>query len=100
MADRIRNASIAVGTTPVRVSPELLQGQRSVIVLTNTSTAGQVITIQTGEQAQTAGAGIILYAGGSWSESVDSAFQPSNLEYWAVASAAAGSLAIQERIKL
>jgi len=96
--DRIRNASIAVGTTGVLVAPQLYEGQRTSLVLTNTSTGGQIITIQTGEQAQTAGAGIILYPGGSWSESIDSSFIPSNLEFWAIASAADGILAIQERV--
>ena len=100
MTDRIRNASLAVGTTGVIIAPQLFEGQRSVLVITNTSTAGQIITLQTGEQAQAGGAGIILYPAGSWSESIDSAFMPSNLEYWAVASAAAGTIAIQERIKI
>lgn len=100
MAERVRNAALAVGTTGVIISNQLFEGQRTVLVLTNTSTAGQIVTIQTGEQAQTALSGIILYPGGSWSESIDATFQPSNLEYWAVASAAGGTLAIQERIKV
>lgn len=99
MVERVRNSAVAVGTTGVIIAPELIIGQRTVLVITNTSTAGQTITIQTGEQAQSNLAGIILYSGGSWSESVDSAFQPSNLSFWAVSSAASGSVAIQERIK-
>jgi len=98
--DRIRNASIAVGTTGVLVAPQLYEGQRTCLVITNTSTTGQVITIQTGEQAQTAGAGIVLYAGGSWSEAIDASFIPSNLEFWAISSAADGVLAIQERVRV
>jgi hypothetical protein len=98
MVERIRNSTLSVGVTSVKVSNQLYEGQRAVLVLTNTSTGGQVITIQVNEQAQATGAGIVLYPGGSWSESVDSSFRPSNLEYWAIASAAAGTLAIHERI--
>jgi hypothetical protein len=98
MGDLIRNASIAVGTSAVLVAPPLIEGQRVVLVLTNTSTAGQTITIQTGSEA-IAGAGIILYPAGSWSEAIDASFIPSNLAFWAVASGASGTLAIQERVR-
>jgi len=97
--DRIRNASVVVGTTPVKICEQLLEGQRTSLAITNTSTAGQTITIQTGQQAGQTLAGIVLYPAGSWSESIDSAFIPSNLEFWAVASGASGALAIQERVK-
>ena len=97
--DIIRNVAFSVGTTNIIIAPQLLEGQRDVLVITNTSTGGQVITIQTGDTANVVGAGIILYPAGSWSESTDSAFRPSNLEYWAISSGAGGTLAIQERIK-
>ena len=99
MEDQIRNAVISVGTTPVEVTPTLIQGQRTAITLVNTSTGGQTISIQMGEQGSITGAGIILYPAGSWSESLDSAFIPTGLAIWAVASAAGGVLAIQDRIK-
>lgn len=96
--DKIRNAAVAVGTTAVQLALKLETGQRKSLVITNTSTGGQIITIATGQSGVQALAGIVLYPGGSWSESLDSSFIPSNLEFWAIASAAAGSVAIQERI--
>ena len=96
--DKIRNAAVGVGTTAVQLALALQIGQRKSLVITNTSTGGQIITIATGAQAPTALAGIVLYPGGSWSESLDSSFVPSNLEFWGIASAANGTVAIQERI--
>jgi hypothetical protein len=98
MVENIRNASVAVGVSSVIVAPRLFSGQRRVLCLTNTSTGGQIITISTGKEA-TALSGIVLYPAGSWSESIDAAFIPSNLEFWAIGSAASGTLAVQERIE-
>jgi len=97
--ENIRNANVAVGTSAVLVSPQLLQGQRQVITLVNTSTAGQIITLSWGQEAS-ALSGIVLTAYGSWSESIDSAFIPSNANIWAISSAANGTLAIQERVRV
>jgi len=96
--DKIRNTAVSVGTTAVQLALKLAIGQRKSLVITNTSTGGQIITIATGESGVTALNGLVLYPGGSWSESLDSAFIPSNLEYWGISSAASGSVAIQERI--
>lgn len=94
----IRNATLTVGATAVLVSPEALRGQRVAITLVNASSAGQVISLSWGQEAKTS-AGIVLFPSAGWSESVDTAFIPSNLPIWAIASAAGGTLAIQERIK-
>jgi hypothetical protein len=99
MTERIRNASITVGTTVVRIAEELQPGQRQALSLVNTSTAGQVISLSWGQEAG-ALIGVVLYPGGSWSESVDSAFMPSERLVTAVSSAAGGTLAVQERIKV
>ena len=97
MAENVRNASQTIGTTALIVSPELLEGERNVIAITNTSTAGQIISISWGSTA-TALTGAVLYPAGSWSESIDTAFRPSQLAIWAVSSAAGGTIAIEERI--
>lgn len=94
---QIRNTSVSVGTTQTSVALQLKDKQRQLITFVNTSTGGQVITLSLGEQA-TAGAGIILYPAGSWSESIDSAFIPASNQWYAVSSAANATLAIQERI--
>lgn len=95
--ERMRNASASVGTTAVIVSPKLQYGQRKAIVITNTSTGGQIITLSWENQAQS-NIGVVLYPAGSWSESLDSAFVPSNTEIWAISSAASGTIAIHERV--
>lgn len=99
MAELKRNTALTIGTSLVTVSNALASGQRTVIALTNVSIGAQVISLSIGGQAA-AGASIVLYAGGAWVESIDSAFKPTNDEITAISSAAGGSLAIHERIVL
>lgn len=97
--DNVRDTSASVGTSAVIVAPLLLTGTRTALTFINTSTGGQVITIKWGNQGTTTNAGIVLYPGGSWSESYDGYFVPSRLDVWAVSSAASGTLSIQERVR-
>lgn len=99
MPELIRNSSITIGTTQVQIAPELVEGERTALTIVNTSTGGQTISISWGEQA-VSGVGIVLYPAGSWAESIDGTFIPSNRTISAVSSAAGGTLAIQERIKV
>jgi len=95
---QIRNVQVSVGTTQIPVSAQVKEGQRQVILFTNVSTGGEVITLSLGEEAQ-ALAGIPLTAfGSSWSETIDSAFSPSALQWYAVCSGAGGKLSIHERL--
>ena len=98
MAENIRNSAKTIGTTPLIISPTLEMGKRNVLVITNTSTGGQVISISFGEQA-TALQGIVLYPGGSWFEVIGAGFNPTSEIVWGVSSAASGIIAIQERIE-
>ncbi len=95
--DLVRNSLISVGTTPVLVSLNT-QDKRTMTSIVNTSTAGQTITLSMGQQT-TANQGLVLYTGGTWSESDDSGFKCWGGEIWAVADAALGQVSIQERIK-
>ena len=98
MADRITNKSVTVGTTPVVLAQELLTGQRKFISIVNTSTAGQKISISI-NQDPTAGVGIVLSPGGSYSDSQDgTTYYPSHYNFTAVADGAGGAVAITERI--
>ena len=92
-----RDVVVAVGTTSTELSTQIGDHQRKVIVITNISTGGQVISLAFGKEA-VAGYGIVLYPTGAWAESIDSAFIPTNLRITAVASAAAGSVTIHERV--
>lgn len=98
MVEVVRNATLAVGTTPVVVSSDLLIAQRKVFVATNTSTGGQTITLSWGQEVA-AGSGIVLTPMGSWSESIDNAFFPNPLQIYAVSSGAGGVLSLHERIE-
>ena len=98
MVEKIRNASVSVGTSSVLVSPELMEGERRVLVITNTSTGGQSISVSWGETA-VAGRGIYLTPNSTWSESVDSGFIPHWASVEAVSSAASGTLAVHERVR-
>ena len=97
MGENNRNVSQTIGATSAQIAPELMPGERYVISIVNTSVGGQVISISIGQEA-VAGVGIVLNPSGSWQESVDSAFRPTEKGFWAVSSAAGGTLAIHERI--
>jgi len=98
MAENIRNETLTIGASDTEVSKDIFPpAMRKTLVLTNTSTAAQVITISFGDQAA-AGAGIVLYPGGSWTETLDNRFIPSQARIRAIASAAGGALAVHERI--
>ena len=98
MEELIRNETQTIGTTAVIVAESVMPPNiRRAIVFTNVSTAGQVITLSWGKEA-TAGAGITLYPAGSWSETLDARFTPSQERIWAIADAITGTLAIHERL--
>jgi hypothetical protein len=94
--ENIRDSALTIGTTPLLISIEKLPGTRTALAITNTSAGGQVLSLSWGKTA-TALNGIVLYPGGSWSESVDQRFTPSNKEIWIVSSAAGGTAAQHER---
>lgn len=92
-----RNVSLTVGTSLVNVTEEVGQNQeRKVLTLMNTSTSGQKITINIGDQA-VSGTGIQLSVGGYYHESKDAGFTPTQTFVTAIADAASGTLSVQER---
>jgi len=94
-----RNTTQTIGTTATKIGERLPIGTRIVIVFTNVSSGSQIITMSTGG-ANTASAGIPLRVGDKWVESVDSRFNPSNNEWWAISDVAGATLAVYERQKL
>lgn len=98
MSENIRNAVQTIGTTSTQVLPRLMSGQRTALTIINTSSSGQIVSLNWGGAAE-AGRGIVLYAGGSWSESKDAVFKPSIEEVWAIASASSATIAIHERVE-
>ena len=92
-----RDVVVTVGATSTELSTQIIEHQRTVIVITNTSTAGQIVTLAFGKEA-VAGNGIVLYPTGAWAESIDSSFIPTNQRITAIASAAAATVTIHERI--
>jgi len=103
MVKNSRNAVITVDDTPaIEICGQIIgNAERKVLCLTNTSTAGgQRITLAFGNTTAVEGQGVVLYPGGSWSETRDAAFIPTQEAISAIASAAGGTLAIHERIGL
>jgi hypothetical protein len=92
-----RDTVVSVGTSVVELAPEVGTHVREILTITNTSPGGQIITIAFGKNAQ-AGVGIVLYPAGSWSESIDSAYVPSQQRVTAIANAAGGTVAVHERV--
>lgn len=98
MADSITNKTVAVGTSQVQICMEVLPTQRKFIVVINTSTAGQKITLAVNQDA-VAGAGIVLSPGGSYSDSADgNNYFPPHFSIQAISDAVSGSVSILERI--
>jgi len=99
MPELNRNQTLAVGTASVVVSEQKdnNNSERSSIILINTSTAGQVITLSIDQEA-VAGAGIVLSVGGVWQDSKDGGYKPTQKQIYAISSGAAGQLSIQERL--
>lgn len=90
---------ITVGATSTEVSAEVPEASRRIVmVYTNVSTGGQVISLGIGREA-VAGTGIVLYPTGAWMESIDSVFKPTRQRITAIASAAGGALSIHERVE-
>jgi len=94
-----RNQLLAVGTTSVVASEEKqnLNSKRSCIIITNTSTNGQVITVSVDSEA-VANQGVVLSVGGVWSDTKESEYYPTQKLISAIASAAGGQISIQERL--
>jgi len=93
----IRNMSIDVGTSPVVIAEEQYGTLRNVLVITNTSTGGQKITISPADDA-VAGIGIVISAGGYYNDSADSGYTPTKRRITAVSDIAGGKVSVHERI--
>jgi hypothetical protein len=94
----IRESSVTIGTSVVEISPETGTRQRNTLVLTNTSTASQKISLAWNSEA-VAGKGIVLLAGEHHVESIDTGFIPLNSRITGIADGAGGTLAIHERLQ-
>jgi hypothetical protein len=94
-AEVSRVDSVAVGTSVVTVSAA---NRRSMFILRNSSSAGQIISITLSNNINAAtGSGIVLNAGDSYAESNSEGFKTWSGKITAIASAASGTLAITER---
>jgi len=93
-----RDAVFTVTTSVQEIDPEIGNGERTLIIINNTSTLGQKITIAWGKDA-VAGSGLVLLPGALWYESMDSEFKPSNLRITAIADGAGATLTLHERVR-
>ena len=100
MVENIRNAVLTIGTSSVVVSEEQspYNAQRKVILLINTSTSGQKITICPDDDA-VVGTGVVIGSGGYYQDSQDAGYKPTNARITAIADGAGATLAIHERIE-
>lgn len=90
----VRNESVAVGTTAVRVAPPR---SRRLLYIYNTSTGGQKITIQFGdEKAVVAGQGFVLVADNYLADGSNAIYKAWQGSVWAISSAAGGTISVVE----
>lgn len=99
MAELNINTSTTVGTDAVEISQERgnRNGVRRSIILINTSTAAQKITVAI-DQPAVSGSGIVLNVGGVWSDNADGGYLPTQKQITAISDGAGGTLSIQERV--
>lgn len=88
--------SETVGTTASVIANQQDSGIRTLISITNTSTAGQIVYLGFGVEAKV-GNGVPLSPGGYWVEDTDTIVYPSQKQITAVSSALGATLAIHER---
>ena len=100
MVEYNRNTKITVGTTSVvaSTSKEGLNAIRTGIILTNTSTGAQTITVSIDSPA-VSGEGIVLYPGGTWLDSKDGGGLPTQRSVNVISDLAGAVLSIQERME-
>jgi hypothetical protein len=93
------NSSATVGTSSVVVSEQKVtnNAERVRLILTNTSTGGQIISISAG-QDPVAGAGLQLSPGGSMGWEKQSSTPIQQLRVFAISSGAGGTLAVYEEV--
>jgi len=91
--ENVRNENKAIGTTPLLVSPAR---PRRELVITNTSSAAQAITLGFGSVPSNK-VGVYLLPYSSYYASATDGFIVWEGEIWAISDAAAGAISIFER---
>jgi len=101
MQDRvINNTNKTIAATNTLISEAIYTGQRAVLILKNTSTAGETISLGVGVEAKD-GVGLVLKAGETITFSKDTGYNPTNERFNAVDDGAGtGTIAIYEEIML
>ena len=95
--ERISNKSMTVGTTSEIVSDTQYNAQRTVLFISNTSAAGQKVSILIGEEA-VIGKGITIGSGGFYQDSKGENYNPSNEQVNIISDAAGATISVHERV--
>lgn len=90
----IRNEAVAVGTSSVEIAPAR---NRKMILIRNTSSGTQEITVHLGYGVAVADVGIVLAAGESFSDSSEANYECFSGTITAIGDAASGQLSVVER---
>jgi hypothetical protein len=96
LGDLARNVLVSVGTASVQVSPPPV-AERKVYSIINSSSGGQVITVNLGFQAAVANQGVVLQPGQAWVDSSGEGYKCFQGPITAISSAASGQVSIMER---
>ena len=93
-----RNEQVAVGTASIIVCDNRnVINKRSVLVIRNTSTGGQNITVSLGNSQAVANQGILLHQDETFTDSSETVYECFQGQIAAISSAAGGLLSIFER---
>ena len=95
--DVARNEAVTIAATSTIVSNAPTTGRRKVIYLKNTSTAGQIITVNFGDQPAVAYSGVVLDVGEITVDSDSESYKCHNGRITAISSAAGARLSIHEK---
>ena len=92
---RIRNTSLTIDTSNTPVSPALYGNKRVVLILSNTSLAGETIAISVGSEA-VLGQGIVLNQNDKMTLTSDGSYLPPVEQINAIASVGTATLSVYE----
>lgn len=96
----VNDGSVTLATSNTKISEAKYGGKskRVVLILTNTSTAGETVSISFDKEAK-ANQGLVIKAGGVYSASIDSRYDIPQGRVNGIGSAATATLAFHEEIE-
>lgn len=89
--------AVIVSTSVTELIPETGNGTRSLIIITNGTSTGQIVRLGVGKDADS-NSGIILFPGGVYMEAIDQNFTPTSHRITAIVDSGTTSVYVHMRL--